>query len=368
MNNILAIIIRFIFLGLVVLMIIYIGSRLRTHFNLQSKSTVMISLALIVMGSIAAIIGAVKSTNGLIGGLSIAGGYMLVFAFYLLVFLLVAHLLKSVFQLPNVLSGWAAVILALIPTVIGAIQASSFKATEDTIQMPNLNKSVDVMLISDVHLGHHRGKNYLAKIVKETNKRNPDIILLAGDLMDAEVALFPDILSPLSDFNAPAYYVSGNHEKEINEQKAIKLISENGVNVLHNKVVETLGIQLVGLDYMKPDENSFDLHPSENKRTIKEVLNQMSLRKEKPVILMHHSPVGVKYASEAGVDLMVAGHTHAGQVFPFTYFANLVFNFNKGLNKQGNTTIFVSQGAGTFFSRLRLGSENEINLLHLVSE
>jgi len=368
MNNLLAKLIPFILLGLVALTIFYISTRMRIHFNLQSKWTVTISLVLVIIGSVAAIIGAVKGTNGFIGGLSIVGGYTLVFSFYLLIFLLVTQLLQPIIKLPNVLSGWVAIILALIPTVIGAIQASYFKVNEVTIQMPNLNNNLDVMLISDVHLGHHRGKNYLAKIVEETNKRNPGIILLAGDLMDSEAALFPDILSPLSNLKAPTYYVSGNHEKGIDEKKAIKLISENGVKVLHNQVVETLGIQLVGLDYMKSDENTFDLHPSDNKQTIKAVLSQMSWEKEKPVILMHHSPVGVKYATEAGVNLMVAGHTHAGQIFPFTYLANVIFGFNKGLYKQDNTAVFVSPGAGTFLSRIRLGSENEINLLHLVPE
>ncbi len=85
------------------------------------------------------------------------------------------------------------------------------------------------MLVSDVHLGHHRGKGYLEKIVEETNKRNPDIVLLAGDLMDSEVALFPEVLFPLRDFSASAYCITGNHEKEIDEQKAIQLILEDGV-------------------------------------------------------------------------------------------------------------------------------------------
>lgn len=366
MNNLLAKIIPFIFLGLIVLVIFYISARLRTHFNLQSKWLVTIGVMVVLVGSIVFIFGAVKSTNGLVGGLSIAGGYILVFSFYLLVFLLITHLLGTVLKLPNAAGGWIAVGLALVPTVTGAIKASWFKVNETTIQIPGLGKSLDIMLIADVHLGHHRGKDYLTKIVEETNKRNPDIILLPGDLVDSEVALFPDILRPLSGFRAPAYYVPGNHEKAINEQKAIRLIAENGVNLLYNKVADTMGLQIIGLDYMNPDENTFDMHPSDNKQTIKEVLPQLRWEKDRPVILMHHSPVGVQYAKEAGIDLMVAGHTHAGQVFPFTYLAGLLFDFNKGLYRQENTAIFVSQGAGTFLSRLRLGSENEINLLHLV--
>jgi len=366
MNNLLAKVIPFIFLGLIILVIFYISARLRTHFSLQSKWMVTITVMIALTGSIALVFVAVKSTSSFIGVLSIAGGYMLVFSFYLLVFLLMVQLLGTVLKLPNAASGWIAVVLALVPTVTGAIQASYFKVSETTIQMPGLGKSLDIMLIADVHLGHHRGKDYLTKIVEETNKRNPDIILLPGDLVDSEAALFPDILRPLSGFRAPAYYVPGNHEKAIDEQKAIQLIAENGVNVLYNKIADTSGVQIIGLDYMNPDENTFDMHPSDNKQTIKEVLHQLKWEKDKPVILMHHSPVGVQYANEAGIDLMVAGHTHAGQVFPFTYLASLLFDFNKGFYRQDNTTVFVSQGTGTFLSRLRLGSENEINLLHLV--
>lgn len=368
MNNMLAKTIPFVFLGVLILMLLYISFRLRTHFNLQSKWAVIITVTVVIIGSVALIMGAVKSTSSFIGGLSIVGGYILVFSFYLLIFFLVIQLLQSVIKMPNVTSGCIAIILALIPTIIGAVQASYFKVSEVTIPIAKLDKKLDIILISDVHLGHHRGKDYLIKIVEETNKRNPDIILLAGDIMDAEVALFPDILNPLSDFKAPAYYISGNHEKAIDEQKAIKLIAENGVKILNNQIADTLGIQLIGLDYMKPDENTFDMHPSENQQTIKETLNQMNWDKNKPVVLMHHSPVGVQYAKEAGVNLMVAGHTHAGQVFPFTYLANFIFEFNKGIYKKDKTTILVSQGAGTFLSRLRLGSENEINLMHLVPE
>jgi len=83
---------------------------------------------------------------------------------------------------------------------------------------------------------------------------------------------------------------------------------------------------------------------------------------------MHHSPVGLDYVKEMGIDLMLAGHTHAGQMFPATVIAPLLFPLNKGLRTEGDTHYFVSQGAGTFGPRLRLGSESEINLITLVGK
>ena len=104
-----------------------------------------------------------------------------------------------------------------------------------------------------------------------------------------------------------------------------------------------------------------------NKLTIKEELPKISLSEELPVILMHHSPVGLEYVSRAGVTLMLSGHTHAGQVFPGTLITPFLFPVNKGLLRQGDTYFFVSQGAGTYGPRLRLGSANEINLIRLIS-
>ena len=80
---------------------------------------------------------------------------------------------------------------------------------------------------------------------------------------------------------------------------------------------------------------------------------------------MHHSPVGLEYVEAQGIALMVSGHTHGGQIFPATLLNQFIFPLNKGLHKRGNTYFYVSQGAGTYGPRMRLGSANEINLIRL---
>ena len=80
---------------------------------------------------------------------------------------------------------------------------------------------------------------------------------------------------------------------------------------------------------------------------------------------MLHNPVGVEYINQQRVDLVLSGHTHAGQVFPATFIAKFVFPYNKGLHKYKNTYIYVSQGAGTFILPMRLGTFNEITLIRL---
>lgn len=221
------------------------------------------------------------------------------------------------------------------------------------------------MLISDVHLGHHRGREYLAKLVELTNNEQPDLVLIAGDLLDTEVALQTSVLEPLQALTAPTFYVEGNHELAIDHERSLTLIRDQGVRTLHNEVVNIGGLQLIGLDYMKADAKAFDLHPSADPRTIESTLKTLELDLELPTVLMHHSPVGAEHAEKAGVDLMVAGHTHGGQLFPATLIARAIFAFNHGLYKKGARQVFVSAGAGTFLQRVRLGTANEINLLRL---
>jgi predicted MPP superfamily phosphohydrolase len=207
--------------------------------------------------------------------------------------------------------------------------------------------------------------NVLERIVEETNRHKPDLVLINGDLVDANAALLPGVLAPLANFDSPTYFVEGNHDNYVDNNRAMKQIASYGVRILHNEIVDTHGLYLVGLDYMNPDENTFDMHPSEEKRTIKSVLPSLPLKDDKPSVLMHHSPVGAEYIAAEGVDLMVSGHTHAGQMFPGTLFTPFIFPFNKGLYREGDMQVFVSQGAGTFGPRIRLGTSNEINLIRL---
>ena len=110
------------------------------------------------------------------------------------------------------------------------------------------------------------------------------------------------------------------------------------------------------------------MHVNDNGHTIKNVLSTLNIFKEKPTVLLHHSPDGIKYANQHGVDLYLAGHTHAGQLFPIKYIANLLFAYNKGLHNFKGTQIFVSQGAGTFGPPMRVGTKSEIALLKLKPE
>lgn len=353
-------------LALLAASIWYVAGRLRTLFGLERRWPLRLGVAAAVVGAAVAMLGTARLAHPLAGVVNLLGGYAFLFFLFLLLALLGLHAIQLRWTRPPAWSGVAAVSLAVAATGAGALRAGSFTVAETVIRLPRLAREVTVMQISDVHLGHHRGRAYLARIVDETNRRAPDLVLVTGDLVDSSAALEPGVLEPLAGLTAPAYFVGGNHEKYVDPERVFALVARNGVRVLHNEAVETHGLRLVGLDYMNADEDTFDMHPSDDARTIRSVLPGLASRNGPPSVLMHHSPVGASYAAEQGIDLMVSGHTHAGQVFPFTLLSGLAFPFNRGLHYEGATAVFVSQGAGTFMSRARLGTSNEINLLRLV--
>ena len=100
--------------------------------------------------------------------------------------------------------------------------------------------------------------------------------------------------------------------------------------------------------------------------TIEEVLPTLKVDRDRASLLLHHNPVGIEYAAENGINLYLAGHTHAGQMFPATLIAKMMFEFNKGLYRYNDTTqIYVSQGSGTFGPPMRLGTHSEVTILNL---
>lgn len=180
--------------------------------------------------------------------------------------------------------------------------------------------------------------------------------------LSSAAAFKPGILDSLKDLQAAAYYVIGNHEIDVDADRATALIASLGVRVLHNEQVQTHGLNLLGLDYMKADEETFDMHPSTKMETIRSTLESMHLPSAIPTVVV------LQYVEKVGAALMLAGHTHGGQMFPGTAFASLTFPHNKGLYRHGRTQVFVTLGAGTFLQKSRIGTGNEIDLITLTPE
>ena len=117
---------------------------------------------------------------------------------------------------------------------------------------------------------------------------------------------------------------------------------------------------------MQNDENSFDPTTKSGTETIKSVLAKMQIDDDRPSIVLHHRPGGMKYMHEKGIDLFLAGHTHGGHLFPFSFFSKLRFG-SFGHYKYETMDVHVSEGTGIFLP-IRFGTNNIIALIRLTPQ
>lgn len=345
----------------------YVSKRINTLFHIKRTKLTTILWGALFIASSAAMLGLATSSSPLLGTFYIIGGFFFIAHVYLSLAFLVVQGLTRLVQLAEWVQSMLAIGSAVVLTLVGSWMGEQLTVDTRDLSLTGLDHEVTLMHISDVHLGHHRGRSFLEHIVEESNRKRPDLVVITGDLIDGNMALDPHVLEPLSNFNAPVYFVTGNHEAYVDFERALSLIKDQGVHILRNERVVTQGLQLVGLDYMNADEDTFDMHPVGD-RTIKYELPQITKTDDLPIVLLHHSPVGLEYVADYGTQLMLAGHTHAGQVFPGTLLAPLIFRLNQGLYKHEDMQVFVSPGAGTFMMRMRLGSQNRIHQITLRPE
>ncbi len=258
--------------------------------------------------------------------------------------------------------------LTTLLSVYSLWNAQNTKVFHVSVDLPNMTQPVRIAQLSDIHIGHFWGKNTMQKLVDLVKVENVDAVVITGDMFDGRVRLEQRVLEPLKELSVPIYFIEGNHDGYSGAKEIKTMLTENGVTVLDNKKIELGELQIVGLDYLIPDKESVDqFHGSLSKTTIKEELPRMAIDTTRPSVLLHHNPVGVDYAAQNGINLYLAGHTHAGQLFPATLIAKMMFPYNKGLYKvNDNTQVYVSQGSGTFGPPMRLGTSSEVTILDLI--
>ena len=345
----------------------YVGTRLGSLFGVRRRLYLYLITGAIILAALMTSQLTASWDSVLIDRAYLVSGMLLGLLFYVFIWLLVFELLRPLLRIPARAAGVAVLLLATFTTGYGVWNAYRFETRIIDVTVPKLARPIEVAVLADVHMGGHRGKAYLERVVAAINAIDPDIIVMPGDLADSNAILKDENFAPLARLKAPAYFATGNHDTYIDEKRLIATAQKQGVQVLHNEVVSVDGLQIAGLDYMNADDKAFDLHPSPGKATIERTLPKLGLDPSRPSILIHHSPVGTQYADRAGVDLFIAGHTHGGgQIFPATLLAKWLFHpYSKGLYRIGKMQLSVSPGIGTFMLPLRVGTRNELMLLRL---
>jgi predicted MPP superfamily phosphohydrolase len=233
--------------------------------------------------------------------------------------------------------------------------------------LPKIFNGYRIVQISDLHVGQLMTKSKLKEIVELVNELNPDLIAITGDLVDGSLELLSKEITPIKDLKAKdgVYFVTGNHEYYNGVEEWVKEIKSLGVNVLNNENTKILNgsdsFYLVGI-------NDFDAKRFGEKFAPNLSKALSGINNNENVVLLAHQPLAVKEAAEFGVDLVLSGHTHGGQIWPFNYLVSLQQKFLKGFYQYKNTKLYVNQGTGCWGPPMRLGSENEITEITLESK
>lgn len=365
MMKLLPYIMMVIVLGILALSVIYVANKFAWIFAMASTRPMYILFSILpvfVLGTMGFFINSTGYVQHLIFKFSaiIMGIYL-----FMVVSFLVLDLLNLILHLSPATYGIITFSLTVIIAVGGYVNSITMRTTEHEIPIKNLKEEIKAVHLSDVHIGHFRSLGYIDKLVDRVNAQNPDVIFITGDYLDSRYALKERYFAPLNRLSAPVYFVDGNHDHMTDTDSILNMMRNAGVNVLQNEVADFKGLQVVGLIHMLADRNSNDMHASEENPTVQETLPALNIDPERPSVILHHSPSGIKYAADAGIDLYLAGHTHAGQIWPFNYIVELMYEYNRGLHTFKDTKVFVSEGVGTVGPPFRIGTKSEIVVLRL---
>jgi hypothetical protein len=234
-------------------------------------------------------------------------------------------------------------------------------------RLPRALSGFTLAQITDLHVGPSIGQKHVQRVVELTNATRPDAVVITGDLVDGEVDELRRSTEHLARLTARCgvYFVTGNHEYYSGAAEWIRELRRYGIRVLRNERV-TLGdagpggatFDLAGVDDWSVNRVGEDGRwPS-----LDEALR--GREPDRSLVLLAHQPRGVGQAVRAGVELQLSGHTHGGQIYPWTFVVGAVFPYCRGLYRRregnGEGQIFVSCGTGYWGPPIRLGAPAEI--------
>lgn len=261
----------------------------------------------------------------------------------------------------------AVVLFVALTTAAGAWNAARVRLIELDIPIGKPAGGLSglrIVAASDLHLGALIGVARLERLVERANALKPDIVLLAGDVVDETVTdpLEEKLSEIMKRLRAPlgVFAVAGNHEFYSGLERNLACLRSCGIRVLEDEAVLIDDAFVIA---GRKDPSS--LKPGERRRSVAEILSSSGIAGGRPVILLDHQPIDLDEPVRAGVDLQISGHTHAGQLFPLDIINRMVWRLHHGYLRRDGTHIYVSSGVGTWGPPVRTGSRSEIVLFRL---
>jgi predicted MPP superfamily phosphohydrolase len=256
------------------------------------------------------------------------------------------------------LRGWALVVGLAMAGVAFVQGTRAPEVITHEVRLAGLPTALDgtvIVALSDFHLGSLLDGEWLTARVAQVEALRPDVVVLLGDLLEGHGAPPRALAEGLAGFRGPlgVYAVTGNHEYHSGRDDALRVLEEAGLQVLRDRWVEVRpGLVLAGVD---------DLTSRRRRSAIGDFVGAaLAGRPPGAVVLLSHSPLELERAAAAGAGLVLCGHTHGGQIWPFGYLVRRAYPRFVGRYEVGGATVIVSRGAGTWGPRMRLWKRGEI--------
>ena len=302
-----------------------------------------------------------------------------VMAFLLLDIGRLVHLVPKTWLHSNWVTTAALTGLLFTVFVCGAIHYNNkVRVRLDLTTTKSLSHPYRLVMLSDMHLGYHNTRTDLAKWVDLINAEQPDVVLIAGDIIDISVRplLEEDMAAEFRRLKAPVYACIGNHEYYSDVRRALRFYDEAGITLLKDSTVLVDSTLLI----IGRDDRS-----NRHRRSLTELLSltdSLSLTDNTDftddlggkkadkfyTIVLDHQPYHLEEAEAAGVDFQLSGHTHRGQVWPISWITDALYECSWGEHQRGNTRYYVSSGLGIWGATFRIGTQSEYVVVTLKNQ
>ena len=249
------------------------------------------------------------------------------------------------FPIHSLYLGLTTIFLIFLLCCFSFIKGNLIYYKKINITSNKVSKNIRLIFLSDIHLGSN-SKKHLEKICSKLNSLKFDLLLIGGDLIDSSNFNI-DELKILKNIKKPILFVSGNHEYYLKDYKSkLKSLENYNLIFLDNKNFKYSNLNIVGIS----DNQTLQSQ---------EVIMKKLINKNLFNLILVHRPKLWNYITK-NIDLMLSGHTHKGQIFPFSIFVKLQYKNIYGLYEKLNSKLYVSSGCGCWGPKMRLGTNNEI--------
>ena len=288
--------------------------------------------------------------------------FILLYLFMLFVVLdlgRLVHLISRTLLYNNwwVTGGIAFFMIALF--VYGHLHYKHKVREELTLKSEKVSKPVKLVMVSDLHLGYHNQREEFHRWVDLINAEKPDLILIAGDIIDGSMRPLKDqkMYEEFHRLSAPIYACLGNHEYYSGEPDAQQFYRDANIHLLQDSATVVGDLCIIGRD------DRTNIHRKSLGKIMEE--NSFLITHSSFLILLDHQPYHLEQAERQHIDFQFSGHTHHGQVWPISWITESIYECAFGAHKRGHTNYYVSSGLGIWGGKFRIGTRSEYVVLNL---